>query len=83
MEEVFKIYNSLKIICSRAKDEAIRNPNTSVFKEIIPTGKIRKDKKESINEYFDSLQQKITELCISDMITVFERKIFIRVDNEL
>jgi len=81
MKESLADYNVLSGICDHAKSEAIRNPDKPVFGNIILPCKIKKDKKRSINEYFDSLQQKITELCILDMITAFECKIFQRVDN--
>ncbi|HAO22044.1 MAG TPA: hypothetical protein DCQ37_17210, partial [Desulfobacteraceae bacterium] len=72
MKESLADYSVLSGICDHAKREAIRNQDKPVFGNIILPCKIKKDKKRSINEYFDSLQQKIRELCILDMITAFE-----------
>ncbi|GEM_PF-869772 len=78
LEKAFQNYNDLTEILNYAQGEAIRNPN---FGKIFLSNKVKGDKRDIIKEHFDLLKQKITELCILDMIAAFEHKIFTRVDN--
>ncbi|MCP4349089.1 MAG: hypothetical protein GY795_26715 [Desulfobacterales bacterium] len=82
-EEVFETYDSLKEICNDVRKRILINPTSSFAKKLISPEKIkRKKKKEDIvNDYFDSLNQKITDHCVMDIIATFEEIVFDRIDN--
>jgi len=86
VEEVFQMYESLKEISDDGK-EKIRRGNQSFARRIIPlspkTEKIlrSKDKNDFIDDYFDTLNQKIADHSVLDMIATFERIVFTRIVN--
>lgn len=86
LEELFQLYESFKEICDDAK-EKIRRGNQPFARRIIPlsprTEKIlrSKDKNDFIDDYFDTLKQKLAEHYTLDIITSFEGIVFTRIDN--
>lgn len=86
LKETFRSYKELKIICGAARETAFRNPNYPIFREIILTDNTirrnkKKNKRDIVNEYFDSLEQRITEHYIVEIVAVFEQNIFRRVST--
>ncbi|MDM8548521.1 hypothetical protein QUF72_00545 [Desulfobacterales bacterium HSG2] len=83
LKEAIRTYNDLREICSASREAALRSPNSPVAGKIFSTDKkIRKrDKRDIINEHFDSLQRKITEFCILDIVATFEKSVFRRIGN--
>ena len=85
LEEIVQSYESLKNICNTAKKRTKREPSFAL--DIIPqTKKMKKMKKikgkrDIIDDYFDSLYQRITEHYIIELIATFEQIIFDRLDN--
>ncbi|MDM8525294.1 hypothetical protein QUF80_18135 [Desulfococcaceae bacterium HSG8] len=83
LKEVLEKYYCLKGICENARKRASDNP-TSPFVTAISlpvSDKKVKDKREHIIRYFNKIRDSVTDYCFLDMVAVFERIIFSKVDN--
>lgn len=83
MKAALGTYYDLKDICSAVRETALRSPNSPVAGKIFSAGKTvrKRDKRDIINEHFDSLQQKIEELCVLNIVASFEMAVFRRIGN--
>ena len=81
LDKIYKQYESLIIICESAKRN-VKYGNSSQLDIIVfkKEKKIR-DKNIFIDDYFDSLKIKITELYTLDIIATFEQILFDIIDN--
>jgi hypothetical protein len=83
LKAALETYCDLKEICSAARETALRSPNSPVAGKIFSAGRTvrKRDKRDIINEHFDSLQQKIEELCVLNIVASFEMAVFRRIGN--
>jgi hypothetical protein len=83
LKEIFESYESLKEICNDAKEQSKRNNRFAI--RVIPfLGKSKKPKLEHhsvIADYFDSLNERIKDHYILELIAAFEHIIFKRFEN--
>jgi len=83
LKEVLETYYCLKGVCENARKRARDNP-TSPFVEAISLpvyDKKVKDKRENIVKYFNKVLDSVDDYCFLDMVAVFERIVFSKVDN--
>ncbi|MDM8548664.1 hypothetical protein QUF72_01250 [Desulfobacterales bacterium HSG2] len=86
LEELFQLYGASKVICDGAKEKVMRG-DMSFARRIFPDSSktertLRsRDKRDFIDEYFDILKQKIAEHYTLNIIAIFERMVFERIDN--
>jgi len=82
LKDSMETYHSMKEICLAAKKMASINPGKYVVDYKLPLkGKKSKSRKEEINKFFDKIQDKLLENFFLDLVSSFERVIFIKLDN--
>jgi hypothetical protein len=85
-DELLQCYRNfvvLRNLCVSGRERALGDKSDNFLRHHkIPTaGLKKKDRKETIENYFDSLQQQIFDNSFVDLVATFERIIFIKIGN--
>jgi len=85
-DELVRCYNNfivLRNLCISGKERALADKSDNFLRhhKIPAEGLKKKDRKETIENYFDSLQQQIFDNSFVDLVAAFERIIFIKIGN--
>ncbi len=76
LDDILHAYNAMKEICNAAKNRIHANQHNDFAKKIIPSKFLSKGKADT---YFDSLEKKVEEHFIMDIVATFERVVFDRI----
>jgi hypothetical protein len=85
-DELLQCYRNfvvLRNLCVSGRERALADKSDNFLRQhkIPAAGLKKKDRKETIENYFDSLQQQIFDNSFVDLVATFERIIFIKIGN--
>lgn len=85
-DELLQCYSNfivLRNLCISGKERALADKSDNFLRhhKIPAAGLKKKGRKETIENYFDSLQQQIFDNSFVDLVATFERIIFIKIGN--
>lgn len=77
-----ELYNTLIIICERARERSISDKTGKFIRDIGANIIVKKGKRESnINDYFDIIKNKIYDFCFIDLVAEFEGQMIEQVNH--
>ncbi len=79
--DVFKKYNTLLMLCTKAQERAISDKTDKYLKDLglDIIGQKKNQRENKIREYFDSIQRDLEDNTILNLVAIFEKIIFYKI----